>query len=105
MSCPTCCPRVDCNDPYSIFIQAILNLGEASGSDATAVSAEALNVCANADYTVEESQAILLSGMRRGIFGRGSPTTFMVQSNMAQLDGRNAKYYRGPGCPNSFYRC
>jgi len=98
---------VNCNDNYSILIQAILNLGAQLGSTVSEIDAEVPNVCANASMDVG---AVLRAGVRRGIFGygianSGIDNTFMVRSDMARLNNANAPYWRGPGCPGSFYTC
>lgn len=104
MSCPTgvCCPTVDCNDNYSILIQAILNLGGDIGPSLDEIIQEVPNVCPHAQMDVE---ATLLAGIRRGIFGWGSTSTYVVRSDMIRLNSANAIYWRRPGCPGSFYIC
>lgn len=107
-----CCPTVNCNDNYSILIQALLNLGaqqpqSTMGFTVSEIEAEVPNVCVAASMDVG---AVLLAGVRRGIFGygianSGIDNTYMVRSDMVRLNNANAPYWRGPGCPGSFYAC
>lgn len=97
-----CCPTVNCDDPYSILIQAIINLNTKLGSTLEEIEAEVPNVCAD---TVFDVPTALSNGVKRGIFGYGTATTYIIRGDMVQLNIRNKPYYRGIGCPGAFYVC
>ena len=99
--------QVDCGDMYSIIIQAILNLGESIGSSVASITAECKLVCPSVESSLSEDTVAtsIQSGIKRGLFGLGSESTYMVRSDMVQCNYANTKYYRQPGTVDSFYRC
>jgi hypothetical protein len=97
---------VDCSDPFTIIIQAIINLGESVGSTQADIEAELPNVCPDVMLTSQEVADWITAGLERGIFRWGSRVpTIMVNANMTQVHPGNARYWRCPGIQGSFYRC
>lgn len=107
--CPPCCPtnpvQANCNDTYSLIIQAILNLQGDVGSSADEIFTEISNICPTFSLTLSELQTELRNGIRRGLLSWGSTTTYMVNANMAKVNPANWRYWRCPSAQNSFYRC
>lgn len=106
-NCPSY-PTLDCNDPYSMIIQAILNLGGSTGSTADEINQEITTIC-SVSFSSAELRDNLLKAVRRGLLGYGTSDTtdprYMVRSDMVRLNPQNEKYWRAPGCPGSFYTC
>lgn len=103
--CPTL-NTLSCDDPYTVLIQAILNLEGDTGSDLTSIFNESNNICT--DLFTDESEVLrwITSGLERGLFRWGSNVpTYMVNANMTQVHPGNQRYWRCPGVQNSFYRC
>ena len=90
-----------------MIIQAILNLRGTEGSTDSEIHQEILQLCPDVSYTLQDVQGFLRDAIRRGILGYGSQDgpKYMVRSDMARLNKANEKYWRGPGCPQSFYTC
>jgi hypothetical protein len=122
----SCCPSVvydvlpcrnpctfnplNCTDPISIAIQAILNLRQRYGSSAPDILTESLVICP--DYIINQCDVddALHYGTRRGIFSRivrhhGDEPTYMVNARMALFNYENRKYARYPCTTGSFWKC
>ena len=103
--CPGVAP-VSCDDPYTVLIQAILNLGGDVGSDLTSIFNESNSICSGLFDDEADAQDWLTRGLERGIFRWGSDSpTYLVNANMTQVHPGNQRYWRCPGIQNSFYRC
>lgn len=112
VTCPDLCTTVTVNtsDAISLSIQAILNLGEASGSTAADIYNNIVNVIdPSTTFTITDIESALSTGTRRGIFFRniavlGATPTYMVNANMSLFNVANRKYNRFPCQQDSFYR-
>lgn len=101
---------LNCADPISVAIQAILNLAQRYGSSAEDILAEALLVCPDYIITQRDIDDALHYGSRRGIFSRvtrhhGDEPTYMVNARMALFNYENRKYTRFPCTTGSFWKC
>lgn len=109
--CTEACPSFtnSCTDLTSIVIQAILNLGEASGSLATDIWAEVDSLCSTEAFSQTEVDTALSDGAREGrfrrIFASSSDTpTFMVNARMSDFNyAANSSYNRLPCQTDSFW--
>jgi len=91
---------LDCTDPFSAVIEAILRLDEPNGSTILEIEPLALSLCPA--LTAADVAEALTAGAKRGIFRRIIPTadvepSYMINANMASLNPKNAKYVR-PCC-------
>lgn len=91
-----------CNDPVTVIIQAILNLKQVYGSNATLIQAECQRLC-NYDPPISlgETEHLLDRCTKRGILvaifaNPSSEKTYMVNGAMVQANARNIKYNRPP---------
>ena len=67
-TCPSY-PTLDCNDPYSMIIQAILNLGGQTGSTADEINQEISAIC-SVSFSSTEIRDHLLRAVRQGLEAR-----------------------------------
>lgn len=110
-SCPAGTAVLDCQDLYSIIIQAILNLGGAQGSTAAAIYSYLPTICSNASaYTEAAVNTAISTAAARGILFRvfantAATPTYMVNAYMKNFNPRNSVYSRYPRQCNSFFRC
>ena len=109
--CPLPCSKqnFNCSDAISLSVQAILNLAQNSGSIASDIFQIAASLCPHQSLLQSDIDAALLQGAKQGVFIVifASPTstpTYMVNSNMVQVNVKNAKYFRPPCQLDSFFR-
>lgn len=102
-TCPNVCGNyagVQCSDPISVIVQAIMDLAETKGSLATAIITESQSICSTLTSTA--ILEALTKGVKRGIFlpiyaSVEVLPTYMVNANMTAINFRNRIYDR-PAC-------
>ncbi len=112
---PVVCPpklclfrTLDCQDLFSIVIQAILTLKGTQGSSILDIYAEAQRLCPSMPFTQANFADGVLIAVKRGILRKIQPTltstpTYMVIAQMAMLNYQNRNYTRLPCGKNSFW--
>lgn len=102
-ACPIKCDTVlvSCSDALSVVIQAILNIGQANGADATSIADAAAAICGTGTLSdTEIAQAIEFGVSRGALFRRiaaeGAEPTYLINGYMFKLNPRNNKYMRFP---------
>lgn len=101
----TCQPSasVDCSDPYSVVIHAILRLRNANGSTVEEILEVIPTICGDWTWvTVEYLQDIIDAALARGLLVLAtSRTTYAVNSSMVRVNLQNRKYF----CIQNMFRC
>lgn len=96
--------QVNCSDPYSILIYAILGLGlngDVEGATLQQITDYIPLVCPNVSYTITEVTNLVTAATKQGILVRGTPTTWAVNAAMSRVNPINAKYF----CVGQYYKC
>lgn len=95
--------QVDCSDPYSIALYALLDLANSNGSTAAEVLATAQTICpaATAAWTDLTVETLLRAGAKRGLFSVIEGVRYVVNAGMCLQNPINAPYY----CIMQLYQC
>lgn len=99
-------PPADCTNVTYELIKAIMGLGDAASAAQLTPIVNA--ACPTLNLTVTDAEALLTSGARKGIFCliQAIPVrTYKVDAYMNEMNPANDLYWRGPGCPASFFGC
>jgi hypothetical protein len=92
---------VDCTDPFSILIFAILSLNSSTGSSLTDITQAIPTICPSVSWSESETETYITQATKRGILVTGVTGTYAINAAMARVNPINQQYY----CVGLFYRC
>lgn len=101
--------NVDCQDPYSVLLHTLLELGSEQGSTATEILEGIPLVCPDAEWTLPLVETYLQLALKRGLVRRYTDTTYVVNTNMLNVNLANRQYfclcqlYVGGGAPRAVH--
>ncbi len=101
MSCNSS-TELNCQDPYSAIIHAILQLKESNGSSVDDITSKLEEICESGLWDNDTVQTNIDLMLKRGLLIRSSDSAdhYLVNGNMARVNNKNKKYF----CICLFYK-
>lgn len=102
-SCPTQVQLLDCDDIFSVIIEAIVQINDEATQ--AQIASQIATLCPTLNLSDDELSVWLTRSLRRGLIRRASSNTFKIDAAMGLRNNANQKYFRCMGIEGSFYKC